>query len=106
MTCFFNCHCAEAKRRSNLPGGRISARYMLRTFSVGYFADAQYDVKKEKYVILNDSEESHDLSEEYMLRTFSVGYFVCAQYDVFFLLLQNSTIRRRSLISVDFFGET
>ena len=32
---------------------------------VGYFANAQYDVK-EKYVILNGSEESHDLSEEYM----------------------------------------
>ena len=80
------CLCEEAKRRSNLLGGRISARYMLRTFSVGYFADAQYDVKKEKYVILNDSEESHDLSEEYMLRTFSAGYFSDAQYNLLFNL--------------------
>ena len=53
---------------------------------MGYFADAQYDVKKEKYVILNDSEESHDLSEEYMLRTFSVGYFADAQYNLLFYL--------------------
>ena len=37
------------------------------------------------HVILNDSEESHNLSEEYMLHTFSVGYFACAQYDVLFL---------------------
>ena len=36
-----------AKERSdcgNLPGGRSSTEYMLRAFSVGYFACAQYDV--------------------------------------------------------------
>ena len=36
--------------------------------SVGYFANAQYDVFF-LHVILNDSEESHDASEEYMRRT-------------------------------------
>ena len=42
---------------------------------MGYFACAQYDVK-EKYVILNGSEESHDLSEEYMLsREVFLRYF-------------------------------
>ena len=75
--------------------------YKFRTFSVGYFADAQYDVLF-LYVILNDSEESHLVSEEYIFygkppsREFallraqrqyngrcdsSVGYFACARYD-------------------------
>ena len=55
----------KAKRRSNLPGGWRSTEYKFRTFSVGYFADAQYDVLF-LYVILNDSEESHLVSEEYI----------------------------------------
>ena len=33
--------------RGNLPGGWRSTEYKFRTFSVGYFAYAQYDVKKE-----------------------------------------------------------
>ena len=37
-------HCEEVKRRSNLPGGWRSTEYILRTFSVRYFAYAQYDV--------------------------------------------------------------
>ena len=32
--------------RSKLPGGLIPTEYKFRTFSVGYFAYAQYDVKK------------------------------------------------------------
>ena len=83
---------------------RTDEAYTLLTLVVGYFACAQYDVlrsgglsrlrlamtgfvpyrhfvplppKEEAklHVILNDSEESHNLSEEYMLHTFSVGYF-------------------------------
>ena len=46
----------EAKRRSNLPGGWRSTEYKFRTFSVGYFADAQYDVLF-LYVILSMSSE-------------------------------------------------
>ena len=38
---------------------------MFRTFSVGYFANAQYDVLF-LHVILNDSEESHRVSEKYI----------------------------------------
>ncbi len=38
----------EAKRRSKLPGGRRSTEYKSRTFSVGYFAFAQYDEKEER----------------------------------------------------------
>ena len=34
-------------KRSNLPGGWRSTEYILRTFSVGYFAFAQYDEKEE-----------------------------------------------------------
>ena len=68
---------------------------------MGYFAYAQYDVLF-LYVILNDSEESHLVSEEYIfygkppsreiaslrsqrqyirLIDSSVGYFACARYD-------------------------
>ena len=43
MTHFLTVFAREAKRRSNLPGGWRSAKYKFRTFSVGYFADAQYD---------------------------------------------------------------
>ena len=39
--CFF----VFAGERSKLSGGWRSAKYMPRTFSVGYFAAAQYDVK-------------------------------------------------------------
>ena len=68
MTRKFNCHCEGAERPkqarqpvplssrycappppfhrgSLLPGGWRSTDYMLRTFSLGYFAYAQYDVK-------------------------------------------------------------
>ena len=39
------------------------------------------------YVILNDSEESHRITDRaYTLLTLVVGYFACAQYDVLFLL--------------------
>ena len=41
----------------------MSMEYKFRTFSVGYFADAQYDVLF-LYVILNDSEESHRRTDE------------------------------------------
>ena len=34
----------EAKRRSNPPGGRFFAKYILLALVVGYFACAQYDV--------------------------------------------------------------
>ena len=46
------------------------------------------------HVILNDSEESHNLSEEYILRTFSVGYFADAQFDVLFLLVFASVAKQ------------
>ena len=35
----------EAKRRSNLPGGWVSVRHILLSLVVGYFANAQYDVR-------------------------------------------------------------
>ena len=44
---------------------RTGAKYMLFTLVVGYFAYAQYDVFF-LHVILNDSEESHRVSEEYI----------------------------------------
>ena len=49
--------------------------------SVGYFANAQYDVLF-LYVILNDSEESHRRTDGYIFLALVVGYFACAQYDV------------------------
>ena len=36
------------------------------------------------YVILNDSEESHGITDGHILLTQVVGYFACAQYDVLF----------------------
>ena len=36
--------CEGAKRRSKLPGGWVSAKYIIFTLVVGYFACAQYDV--------------------------------------------------------------
>ena len=41
--CFYRL-CEEAKRRSKLPGGWVSAKYIIFTLVVGYFAYAQYDV--------------------------------------------------------------
>ena len=41
--CFYRL-CEEAKRRSKLPGGWVSAKHILFTLVVGYFAYAQYDV--------------------------------------------------------------
>ena len=64
---------------------------------MGYFVCAQYDVK-EKHVILNEVKNPTEELTGYILFALVVGYFVCAQYDVLFLLLQNSTIRRRSRI--------
>ena len=60
-----------------------SEKHVSPTFSVGYFAYAQYDVLF-SHVILNDSEESHDTSEKHVSPTFSVGYFAYNQYDVLF----------------------
>ena len=44
MTYFLVVIAREQSDRGNLPGGWRSAEYMPRTFSVGYFAIAQYDV--------------------------------------------------------------
>ena len=53
MTHFFLVVIArEQSDRGNLPGGWRSAEYMPRTFSVGYFAIAQYDVLYLKIAIL------------------------------------------------------
>ena len=68
------CLCEEAKRRSNLPGGWRSTEYKFRTFSVGYFACAQYDALF-LYVILNDSEESHRRTDGAYTPHFGCGIF-------------------------------
>ena len=83
--------------RSNLPGGRVFAKYILLTLVMGYFAYAQYDVlfipyrhfvplppKEEAklHVILNEVKNpTEELTDIYFI-TLVVGYFACAQYDV------------------------
>ena len=74
MTHFLTVFAREAKRRSNLPGGWRSAKYKFRTFSVGYFADAQYDVK-EKIRHSERSEESHRRTDGHILFHLGRGIF-------------------------------
>ena len=57
---------------------------MLRTYSVGYFAFAQYDVLL-LHVILSAAKNPTEELTAYMVRTYSMGYFAFAQYDVLFL---------------------
>ena len=94
MTYFFVfCHSERSEESHNL-----SEEYILRTFSVGYFACAQYDVlfafpEGESEVGFTVFAREHSdrgklpggwFSAKYIFRTFSVGYFACAQYDVLF----------------------
>ena len=94
---------------------------------MGYFACAQYDILF-LYVILNDSEESHRVSEEYIfygkppsreiaslrsqrqyirLVDSSVGYFACAQYDVLvlYVILNDSEESHRVSEEYIFYGK-
>ena len=54
---------------------------MFRTFSVGYFANAQYDVLF-LHVILNEVKNPTEELTGHILFTLVVGYFAYAQYDV------------------------
>ena len=59
----------------------LSEEYILRTLSVGYFANAQYDVLF-LYVILNGVKDPTEEVRRLCFGTLVVGYFACAQYDV------------------------
>ena len=48
------------------------------------------------YVILNDSEESHRITDRHILLTLVVGYFAYAQYDVFFIPYRLAALRLQS----------
>ena len=50
----FTVFAREHSDRGNPPGGWFSAKYIFRTYSVGYFACAQYDVFFLFSVILNE----------------------------------------------------
>ena len=85
----------------------LSEEYILRTFSVGYFACAQYDVRspigtschfprRRKHrntsfwtVVKNPTEELTGICTFF---TLVVGYFADAQYDVFFCFLSFWTV--------------
>ena len=58
---------------------------MFRSLSVGYFANAQYDVLFFVFRHSKRSEESHRRTDGHILFTLVVGYFANAQYDVLFL---------------------
>ena len=93
MTYFFIRHSERSEESHNL-----SEEYILRTFSVGYFANAQYDVlfafpegesEVGFTVFAKERSDCGNLpggwfSAKYIFRTYSVGYFACAQYDVLF----------------------
>ncbi len=101
----FICLCEEAKRRSNLPGGWVSARHILLSLVVGYFAYAQYDAlfipyrrrcrhfprRRKRFICLCEEAKRRSnlpggwVSVRHILFTLVVGYFANAQYDVFFL---------------------
>ena len=51
--------------------------HMLSSLVVGYFADAQYDIK---------ARVGYFACAQYDVKA-RVGYFACAQYDVFFATL-------------------
>ena len=96
MTYFFIRHSERSEESHNL-----SEEYILRTFSVGYFANAQYDLLfvfsfgEGAVCFTVFAKERSDcgnlpggwFSAKYIFRTYSVGYFANAQYDVFFCFL-------------------
>ena len=76
----------ERSDRGNLPGGWVSAKYIIFTLVVGYFAYAQYDVCF--FACLCEEAKRRSklpggwVSAKYIHFTLVVGYFACAQYDV------------------------